>query len=105
LSLGIFVSVAACNAEASKDASVPCTHERECTTGYGCFPARNGATSQCQAQPACSRKCASDTDCKGLRVSTEGAECFVCKDVAGCPAANQDDAGSPLFVCIDRCVQ
>lgn len=94
----------ACNPEATKDASVPCKNDVECTTGLACLPTRNGLSGECLA-PVCSKKCKTDDDCKNIRFSSDGKDCFSCRDVGGCSLANGQsgtaDAGT--MACVDRC--
>lgn len=93
----------ACNPEARNEASVPCEHDRECNSALTCLPTKNGVTGACLV-PACSKTCATDDDCKGLRSSQQGDECFVCQDVGACPRAVRVDDAGPLKACVDRCV-
>jgi hypothetical protein len=100
--LAFFVANLACTPEAQKDASIPCDHDRECATKE-CLPAKNGITGACM-QPACSKRCTSDDDCKGFRKSTTNEECFVCRDVGDCPHASATEEAGPLKACVDRCL-
>lgn len=102
----------ACNTEATKDASVPCSADSECAAAahLTCLPTRNGLSGEC-LQPACSKPCNADSDCAGMRYSSDNKECFACRDVAGCPGTNGQpvhgeagaDGGAPFKVCVDRC--
>ena len=92
----------ACTPEAEKDVSIPCDHDRECATSLSCLPGKNGITGAC-LQPACSKQCTSDDDCKGFRKSTTNDECFVCRDVGECPRASEASEAGPLKACVDRC--
>lgn len=99
----VLVLVAACDPQASKDASLPCKNDVECASGLACLPTRNGLSGECM-QPACSKRCDSDDDCKAMRYSSDNKDCFVCKDVSACPLANAStgDAGV-IKACVDRC--
>ncbi len=102
--LSLLGAALACNPEATKDASVPCKNDVECTSGLQCLPTRNGLSGECLA-PVCSRKCTTDSDCKGMRYSSDGQECFTCKDVGGCSLANGSSgvADAGVKTCVDRC--
>ena len=99
---GAMVLSFGCTPEAHGDATVPCQHDRECTTGLSCLPGKNGITNACLS-PACSKQCTSDDDCKGFRKSTTNEECLVCREVGECPHASVTSEAGPLKACIDRC--
>lgn len=102
LGLGVLVAPG-CDPQASKDASVPCKNDIECSPGLVCLPTRHGLTGECNP-PACSRKCSTDADCKGIRFSSDNKECFTCKDVSTCAGSNGQSAeAGTLHVCVDRC--
>lgn len=97
------VAAPACDPQATKDASLSCKNDVECSPGLTCLPTRHGLTGEC-IQPACSRRCTTDVDCKGMRASSDNKECFVCKDVSVCPLANAQSGDAGLIqVCVDRC--
>lgn len=102
LALGVFIAPG-CDPQATKDASIPCKNDIECSPGLACMPTRHGLTGECNP-PACSRKCRTDADCKGIRFSSDNKECFTCKDVSVCAGSNGQSAeAGTLQVCVDRC--